>query len=186
MIFKTFPKRKKEGVLLFLFVILLSFVLFNAMNYANQQPEEEQKELSWLPYEQALAKSKVEDIPTLIYFYSDNCGWCRKLEEESFGNKEIKNVLNKGFALVKINGNSNRTVQVEGKNLTESRLSTEIYQVNAFPTIWFLNSANERISNLPGFVPSDMFLPILIYIRDDLYKKYTFQQFMELEAGKQE
>lgn len=183
MFLKTLLKSKKKGALPFLFAIVLSFVLLNPVNYANEQPEEEQKELSWLSYEQALAKSKVEDIPTLVYFYADNCGWCRKLEEEAFGNKEIVNVLNKGYALVKINGNSNKTVMVEGKKLTESRLSTEIYQVNAFPTIWFLNSANERISNLPGFVPPDMFLPILIYIRDDLYKKYTFQQFMELEKN---
>ena len=184
MLLKTLLKSKKKGIFLFLFAIALSFVLLNSVNYANEQSEEEQKELSWLPYEQALAKSKVEDIPTLIYFYSDYCIWCKKMGEEAFGSKEIVNLLNKDYALVKINGNSNKAVMVEGKKLTESRLSAEVFQVNAFPTIWFLDSANEKISHLPGFVTPDMFLPILVYIRDDLYKKYTFQQFMKLEKAK--
>lgn len=183
MILEVAGKRKAINLFLFLIVIAFCFVVLKSVNYADETIEKEEKALSWLPYEQALAKSKIENIPTLLYFYSDNCGWCRKFEEETLVNKEVRELLNKGYALAKINGNSNQTVMVEGKKFTESRISTEVYQVNAFPTIWFLNYDNERIANLPGFVPSDIFLPILIYIRDDFYKKYTFQEFLELKKN---
>lgn len=106
------------------------------------------------------------------------------METETFANKEIQELLNNSFALVKINGNSNKTVQVEDEKLTERQLATEAYRVNAFPTIWFLNSGNERIANLPGYVQPDVFLQILVYIKDDFYKKYTFQEYMELEKNK--
>ena len=67
-----------------------------------------------------------------------------------------------------------------------SRLTAEVYQVRGFPTIWFLDSNNERIANLPWFVPTEMFLPILTYVRDGMYKEYTFQEYMELDKDKQE
>ena len=186
MVLKALLKRKKTELILFLTLIILIFTILHSVNnndmflvqaQDNPQPQ-------WLPYDKALTKSKVENIPTLLYFYSDNCGWCRKMETETFANKEIQELLESSFALVKINGNSNKTVQVGDNKISERQLATEAYRVNAFPTIWFLNSGNERIANLPGYVESDVFLPILVYIRDDYYKKYTFQEYMELEKNK--
>lgn len=163
--------------------MLVTILLFGIANSGSTQTEEV---LNWQPYDKALAKSESDSIPTLIYFYSDDCGWCRKLEAETLANKEIMELLNKDFALVKINGNSNDSVLVGEEKMTESRLTAEVYQVRGFPTIWFLDSNNERIANLPGFVPTEMFLPILTYVRDGMYKEYTFQEYMELDKDKQE
>ncbi len=107
-----------------------------------------------------------------------------KMETETFAHKEVQKLFINSFSLVKINGNSNKTVQLEDGRLTERQLATETYRVNAFPTIWFLNSGGERIANLPGYVQSDVFLSILAYIRDEYYKQYTFQEYMELEINK--
>ena len=186
MVFKTLMKRKKTELILFLTLIGLIFTVLHSVDYNDKffVKAQDNPQPQWLTYDKALTKSKVENIPTLIYFYSDNCGWCRKMETETFANKEIQELLNNSFALVKINGNSNKTVQVEDEKLTERQLATEAYRVNAFPTIWFLNSGNERIANLPGYVQPDVFLQILVYIKDDFYKKYTFQEYMELEKNK--
>lgn len=186
MIFKTLLKRKKTELILFLILIGLIFTVLHSANYNDTlfAKAQDDPHTQWLSYDKALTKSKVENIPTLLYFYSDNCGWCRKMETETFAHKEVQKLFINSFSLVKINGNSNKTVHLEDGRLTERQLATETYRVNAFPTIWFLNSGNERIANLPGYVQSDVFLSILVYIRDEYYKQYTFQEYMELEINK--
>lgn len=185
---ELFYKKNIENRHFLLNIIFLIIAVFFIISFTGQilAQTETEEVLNWQPYDQALIKSEVENIPTIIYFYSDDCGWCRKLEEETFGNKEVIELLNKGFAMVKVNGNSNETVLVGEEKMTESRLSTEVFQVRGFPTIWFLSSNNDRIANLPGYVPTDMFLPILVYVRDGIYKELTFQEYMDQEKDTQE
>ncbi len=187
MIFKILLKRKKTGLILFLTLFALIVSILHSVNYHGTLfvQAQDNPQLQWLSYDKALTRSKVENIPTLLYFYSDSCFYCRRLEEETFSNKEIQNLLNKDFALAKINVNSSQTVLIEGKKLTENRLSTEVYQINGVPTVWFLNSANERIGSLPGFRTPEEYISILIYIRDGFYKEYTYQEFLELKKNSQ-
>ncbi|MDD3656502.1 MAG: thioredoxin fold domain-containing protein [Atribacterota bacterium] len=181
MISEIFLKRKKADLYLFLILIIFFFTLLNLSNYSDKFVVQAHNNLNWLSYEQALTRSRVEDIPAIIYFYSDDCGWCRKMEQETFATKEVQDLLNKNFTMAKINGKSNEQVLIGGEKKTEKWLSTAIYQVTGFPSIWFLNSGNGRIANLPGFVPPDVFLDVLIYIKDGFYKEHTFPQYMELQ-----
>lgn len=170
-------------VFLFILSLVLTSCVFNANSNSSSNNEKSSvptENIIWLSYDQALTKSRVEDIPTILYFYSEDCGWCRKMERETFTHQEVQKLLKSDFALAKINGNSNQTVLVDGKRITERQLSSVIYQINGFPTIWFLDNTNQRIANLPGFVTYDVFLDILIYIRDGFYKKYTFLEYQEL------
>ncbi|MBN2395753.1 MAG: thioredoxin fold domain-containing protein [Candidatus Atribacteria bacterium] len=166
-----------------LFLIVIFF--FNFTIYADQTNTIEavigsdQTVFHWLSYDQAITKSKVENIPTLIYFYSDQCGWCRKLENETLDDEKVKAIMVKNFSTVKINSNSSKTVIENGKKITEKQLSEQVYQVKGTPTIWFLTSDNKRIASLPGYVKPDMLINVLNYIKDGSYKKVTFQEYME-------
>lgn len=172
---------RREKIYFYLFFILFTLGLLTCRYYYHPLSGYAQDNLPWLSYEQALTKSRVEDIPTLLYFYADNCGWCRKMEQETFTSKEIQELLGKDFALARINGNSNSMVVVDGKKFTERQLSSVVYQVRGYPTIWFLASDNQKIANLPGYIPSQEFLPILLYIRDGFYKEYTFLEYTKLQ-----
>ena len=167
-------------------VIVLSFVLASCSNDQAKSTEKEKEEkFTWLPYDQALTKSNVENVPTLLYFYSDNCTWCRKMEKENFANKEVQDILIEHFASVRIDSNSNNNVIVGEQKITERQLSIELYNVTGLPTIWFLDSENRKIANLPGFVPVDTFLDILRYIGEGYYKEHTFPEYLELKQESQ-
>jgi thioredoxin-related protein len=177
-------KRKRSAYNLFSFMtILIVLIITSVSGFASGLSQSKQDipnvELKWLTYDQALKKSEIENIPTLIYFYSNNCGWCRKLEDETFSNEQVKNLLNEDFAIVKINSSSSKMIMNEGKEISERQLSQKIYQVNANPTIWFLNSNGERIAPLPGYAPAEDFIIVLRYIKGDYYKEYTFPEYLE-------
>ena len=177
---EKFLKNRYKCILL-LFIITLLTCSFVGLAAASPGEEANQNHdiLKWLSYDQALTKSKIENIPTLIYFYSDNCGWCRKLEDETFKNQEVKELMNRDFAIVKINSNSSNVVVSDKGKSTEKQLSQEFYQVRANPTIWFLNSNEERIAPLPGYAPAEDFISVLHYIRGGYYRDYTFPEYIE-------
>lgn len=182
---KRYVVRKNLGW--FFLFFLLTLFLYGFMSCADNSNNKESSNnsiLNWLPYDQALAKSKIENIPTLIYFYSDQCGWCKKLENETFNDQKVWDLMSQKFSIVKINSNSTRFVIENGKKMTEKQLSEQIYQVKGNPTVWFLADDHKRIASLPGYVKSDVFVNVLNYIKDGYYKNITFQKYMEIEQNK--
>ena len=174
---KIIKEKLKDNFLLFFFLITILFFIFT-LNTAGQS-DRGVETFSWLPYDQALAKSKIENIPTLIYFYAENCSWCRKLENETFTNEQVYQIMKNDFSLARVNSSSDSLLKNNGRSMTERQLSEQIYQVRGNPTVWFLDSKEERIAPLPGFAPAEDFIHILTYIKENHYEKYTFPEYME-------
>lgn len=180
-----FRKKQSEYNLFIFMTILIFFIIVSFPSFATTLSENKQdmddNELKWLTYDQALKKSKIENVPTMIYFYSDNCSYCRKLENETFVNKEVKEIMNKNFALIKLNSNSANIVLENGKEISERELSSEVYQVRGNPTVWFLSENKDRIASLPGFVEPAVFKNVLEnvldYIEGSHYKEVPFPEY---------
>lgn len=73
---------------------LLLAVVFTAL--ASAQP------VHWLSYESALARAAVEDKPVYIYFYSRSCIYCAMMEEGTFQNASVSEVLGTRFLPVRV------------------------------------------------------------------------------------
>jgi|LDZU01.1.fsa_nt_gi thioredoxin-related protein len=177
-------KRSAYNLLLFI-TILIVLIITSVSGFTAGLSQSKQDipdvELKWFNYNQGLTKSKVENNPILIYFYSDNCSYCRKLETETFANKEIAEIMNKYFALIKINSDSSNIVLENGKKISERALSREVYQVRGYPTVWFLGKNKDRIASLPGFIEPVVFKNILenvlAYIEGSHYKEVSFPEY---------
>jgi len=59
--------------------------------------------VNWFPWgEQAIQKAKVEDKMLLISIGYAACHWCHVMENESFENEEVAEIMNKYFVCIKI------------------------------------------------------------------------------------
>lgn len=59
--------------------------------------------VDWYPWgEEAFEKAKREDKPVFLSIGYSTCHWCHVMEEESFENKEIAEILNQNFVSVKV------------------------------------------------------------------------------------
>ena len=134
--------------------------------------------LEWLSYNEALLKAEKENKFILVFFYSDGCGWCDKMEREVYANKEVKQLLADKFVSVKINASSNNKIEVNGEDITEKAFALT-FQVTGYPTTWFMENKDKKIAPLPGYVQADQFVTVLKYISEDWYKKITFQEYVE-------
>jgi thioredoxin-related protein len=148
-------------------------------------PSEKKKaELVWYKYDEGLAKAAKEKKHPLVHFYTNTCGWCKRMDRDTFSNKAIIEVMNESYVPIRVNGQSGEKVRVDGKQISERQVAGK-YGVRGYPATWFLKPSGERIAPRRGYVKPEEFLYILNWVKDDLYEEISFQEFVKQEQKKQ-
>ncbi len=169
------------------FVILALFLVHSVLAQAPKRIPEKEPEFAWYRYDQGLKKAQAEKKNIMVNFYTKWCGYCKKMDKYTFGDEEIKKILLESFVPVKVDGQSRAKLSLGGKYVTEKDL-TRRYRVTAFPNTVFLNPAGEKIqwsyNPIRGYVGADIFAEVLNYLKDDLYKKTSFRDYLEGKTSK--
>ena len=90
------------------------------------------------------SKAKKENKPALIDFYADWCGWCERLDKDTYTDPKVID-LSKRFVMIKVN--------TEGE-----RRATIKYGVRSLPTIVITDAAAREIGRVTGYRPASSFL----------------------------
>lgn len=105
-----------------------------------QTPTVPRSKISWQnSYSSGLALAEKEKKMKMLYFYTDWCGWCKKMEKEAFTDKELTGFLDK-FIKVKINGDKDKQ-------------TTQKFAVTGYPTLVFTDHEGKVIEKIVGFLP---------------------------------
>jgi thiol:disulfide interchange protein len=101
--------------------------------------------IEWLTsFDAALSTAGEQNLPVMIDFYTDWCGWCKKLDSETYVDNQVVAAA-VDFVSVKINADLDRE--------TASR-----YKITGFPTILFVDAAGSEIHRVIGYRPAQDFL----------------------------
>jgi len=134
--------------------------------------------LIWYKYDEGLAKAKKEKKHVMVAFYTNWCGWCKRMDKNTYADEKVKKVLTGSYVAIKVNAESKEKVEVGGKKITETDLAKE-FRVRSFPTTWFLKQSGEKIAPHMGYADAPSFLNVLNFIKDDLYDKMTFEEYLK-------
>ena len=123
---REMAKRKFIPILL----IVLSAFLFQGVNaYA----------ISWgSNLKAALKNAKSKQKPVMADFYTDWCGWCKKLDKETYADRKVGN-LAREFISVKVNGD-------------KARDAVRKYGIRGYPTVLFFDSNGKVVQRIGGYV----------------------------------
>lgn len=154
--------------------ILLMIVLFLFSAYANQ---EQVIEWEWLDFSVAYPAAKKSNKHLIINFYSIGCGWCRKMDNSTFGNIAIAKHLNENFIGAKINIASNRKIDWMGEELTERELAVKLAG-RGTPYTTFIDTSGNVVAKLPGYIPAERFIFILDYVAGYWYEDLSYQEYL--------
>lgn len=113
--------------------------------------------IQWFDYSTAVDKAAEQDKKVYLYFYADWCTYCKKMNSETFTSETVITALNRDFIPVRIK-------QEDDQELTKK------YDVQGFPSSWFLEKTGERIGAKPGYLPPEQFLELLDFVVNEKYK----------------
>ncbi len=104
------------------------------------------EELKWKTnLSQALKTAKAEDKLVLVDFYTDWCGWCKRLEAECYTDEDIIALVQKHFVPVKVDGDKHEDI-------------VRKYAIRGYPTTLILESSGEEIKKIVGYREAEVFL----------------------------
>ena len=123
----------------------------------------------WRDLDAALAESREAGKPVMIHFTAQWCGWCKKMKKEVYGQGDVAAVLNQDFVPAMVDTDRRPDLKAA-------------YGVEGLPTIWFLTSAGEGITYIPGYVDAPTFRKILQWVATGAYAEQSFEDFTAVEG----
>ncbi|MGQ9654020.1 MAG: thioredoxin family protein [Thermodesulfobacteriota bacterium] len=121
--------------------------------------------IPWKDYDEALRDAQKSGKPVFLYFFIDNCMYCRKMDGQTLVARGVVDYLKDNFVSVRIKGE--KAPQLVRK-----------YMVRGFPTSWFLTPDGKAISSLPGYLGPEEFSRVLRYIGGGHYRSKSLKEYL--------
>jgi len=141
--------------------------------------------VNWLTFEEAVKLQEENPKTILIDMYTDWCGWCKKMNAETFNNPQIASYINTNFYPVKFNAERTDTMEYKGKTYvnmnTGRRSSHQLPQelMNgrmSYPTIVYIDYEG-NVNPVPGFMDVRKIEPLLVYFTERINKNCNYAEF---------
>jgi thioredoxin-related protein len=157
----------------------LGFFVFVAI-FGHDVQAGDKPELKWKSFDAGFAEAKKTNKKIMLDIYTDWCGWCKRLDKDTYGNEKVMEYLNQQYIVIKLNAESTSKVNYQDKTYTEASLA-QAFGATGYPTIVFFDSNGEPINSLGGYLNAEKFLPVITYIGDDHYKSMTWEEYQNKE-----
>lgn len=123
-----------------------------------------QEQIEWLKFEDAVAKNQENPKMILVDVYTDWCGWCKKMDKDTFTDSTVISFVNEGFYAVKLNAeDTKRTFDFMGKEYSEAQMAAAM-RVNSYPNFVLIDPSLQNITQIPGYRGPSDFLEALDYM----------------------
>jgi len=133
----------KTGMIAFAAVMVIGSMAFGQMKFDK------------LNLNKAMEKAKKEGKLVFVDVYAEWCGPCKRLSSSVFPDKILGEFMNKAFVNIKIDGDSDSNIDVMMK-----------YEVEAFPTLLFINPTTNEVRKVVGFVTAEQLMQEAKYAVD--------------------
>lgn len=130
-----------------------------------------QDQIQWMKFEEAIAANEQNPKMILVDVYTDWCGWCKKMDKDTFTDPQVIAHFQKNFYAVKLNAeDTKRSFQFMGKTFTEAQMAASM-RVNSYPNFVVIEPSLQNIAQLPGYREPAAFLAGLADLIDKAFKK---------------
>lgn len=102
-------------------------------------------EMPWVrDYDTALSKAKSSNQLIMVDFYADWCSWCKRLDSETFANREVAG-LSSRFVPLRLNS------EIEGQTLASQ------YKIKSLPSVILIDPRGSQWCLIKGYLPPETF-----------------------------
>jgi thioredoxin-related protein len=125
--------------------------------------------IEWLSYDEGLELTKGSDKHMFVDITASWCGWCKKMDRETFTDPKVIELVNEHFVPVKLWGDSNEKLEIDGYKISQKDLATGEFKVTGYPSFWFLTPDLEKLGPLPGYKTAPQMVQVLEFVKDYKY-----------------
>ncbi|MEI7982476.1 MAG: DUF255 domain-containing protein [Bacteroidota bacterium] len=178
---------KLQQVIRFNVVFIFFLCSFFTFGQENQKQPGKENIIKWYSFEDAYKLNKKKPKKMFIDVYTEWCGWCKRMDSETFANPIIATYMSKHFYCVKLDAERKDTVIIDSttfvnpnpatKRSTHQLASELLRGKMSYPSYVFLNEKGQMITVIQGYRPPLEFEPILQYFGDDAYQKMKWDEF---------
>ena len=150
------------------FALFLCVGLFSLLGNA--------QDVEWMSWDQAVERAQTDENPKKIFIdvYTDWCGWCKKMDKDTFQHPDVATYMADNFYMVKMDGEGKEPSGRKGYHefaaaLMQGRMS--------YPTTIFLDEEMNMLSPVPGYQKPEPFLNIARYFGDNIYLEKDWQTY---------
>ena len=147
-------------------IAIAAILVFSIFGVSCNGVEGEEGEVNWYSYQEGIDKMQSEGKTGFLHFYTDWCGYCDKIDKETFSLEKISDFLNEHFIPIKVDADNKQSI-------------ARHYGANRFPYNLFLSADNEIIASRPGFISGDHMMDILQYIHTESFKNMSYTEFLD-------
>jgi thioredoxin-related protein len=148
----------------------------------------------WYTIEEAEKLFNKSPRPLFIDTYTDWCGWCKKMDKETFTNSVIADILNNKFYPVKFDAEGKENITFLGQTFINDGKAGRAHQLAiallqgqlSYPTVVFMTEENGKfaVSPVPGFREAREMEVLLSFFADNAYKTQKWDDFQKSFIGK--
>lgn len=176
-------------------ILLIALTILSMTPAFAQVPAKEGKSVKWFTLQEAEKLNAQSPRTFFIDTFTDWCGWCKKMDKDTFENPVISDILNSQFYPVKFDAEGKESVTFMGKTFTNDgkygkthQLAVELLNGQlAYPTVVFLTVQKDGkigISPVPGYkTPKEMEV-LLSFFGQKAYETQTWDAFQQSFKGK--
>ena len=97
--------------------------------------------MDWHSYDEGLSVSEQRDQPVMVYFYTENCGYCVMMDDETFTERKVQEKSD-DIVFVKVDANAERGLASQ-------------FDITGVPTMVFIDSNENILYREVGFMDAD-------------------------------
>lgn len=113
----------------------------------------QQAGLKWEDWNSGYRKGIAENKIILVDAYTEWCGWCKKMDRDTYSDPDIIKKINKNFVAIKFNPELDKSYMIDSTSYTGRELHAMLSKEyrTGFPTTYFILPQNNKLFINPGY-----------------------------------
>jgi thioredoxin-related protein len=155
-------------------ILLVCFCLFSSLSWA--QPP---KSYPFVSFDVGMAEAQQSHKKMFVYFGRFGCGYCDKVNRETFVDKSLRKLYIKNYVLVYVDAESgDRLTLPDGERLSGMELGARL-NVFSTPVFLYMEPQGKLILRAPGYKTVKDFMDFDRYVQGGFYRSKSINEFLK-------